>query len=59
MKSHVLVMLSLLKTPWGSFQNSLRTVLIKKKKKNFADYLIIDLLFDQNWIYFTLMSLLP
>ena len=58
MKSHVLVMLSLLKTPWGSFQNSLRTVLIKKKK-NFADYLIIDLLFDQNWIYFTLMSLLP
>ena len=61
MKSHVLVMLSLLKTPWGSFQNSLRTVLIKKKnKKNFADYLIIALLFDQNWIYFaSLMSLLP
>ena len=63
MKSHVLVMLSLLKTPWGSFQNSLRTVLIKKNKKNkknFADYLIIALLFDQNWIYFaSLMSLLP
>lgn len=39
MKSHVLAMLSLL-------QDSLRTVLIKKK--NFADYLIIALLFGQN-----------